>query len=286
MQTTSGDTRGIVSPSRMFQHVRLERHPTPSELTGLLDWFWSVRWDLPAGLTHRQDVVSQPGVNVSVGTAPPPGFAPGVGPYPLRCNICGVATGVVTRMLAGCAWNLAAKTTTGGFGAWCDDVSALTDAVCDPSGLIDVDDSAVASAFADGGIEAAAPVLGQAMIRSLEVRPAGRIRLARQVAAVAGCAERDRSITRIEQLATNSGVTPRTLQRMFASCAGVSPTWVIRRWRLIDAAELVSRGQQVDWASVASDLGYSDQAHLTRDFTTTLGIAPAAYARAQRQVQP
>ena len=27
----------------------------------------------------------------------------------------------------------------------------------------------------------------------------------------------------------------------------------------------------MDWAALASDLGYADQAHLTRDFTVTIG---------------
>jgi AraC-like DNA-binding protein len=36
----------------------------------------------------------------------------------------------------------------------------------------------------------------------------------------------------------------------------------------------------VDWAALASDLGYADQAHLTRDFTVTIGVPPARYAAA------
>ena len=36
----------------------------------------------------------------------------------------------------------------------------------------------------------------------------------------------------------------------------------------------------MDWAALASDLGYADQAHLTRDFTVTIGVPPARYAAA------
>jgi AraC-like DNA-binding protein len=35
----------------------------------------------------------------------------------------------------------------------------------------------------------------------------------------------------------------------------------------------------VDWAAVAVELGYSDQAHLVRDFTAAVGTPPARYAR-------
>jgi AraC-like DNA-binding protein len=52
----------------------------------------------------------------------------------------------------------------------------------------------------------------------------------------------------------------------------------MRRARLHEAAERADRGEQVDWAALASDLGYADQAHLTRDFTATLGVPPTRYA--------
>jgi AraC-like DNA-binding protein len=38
----------------------------------------------------------------------------------------------------------------------------------------------------------------------------------------------------------------------------------------------------VDWARVAADLGYSDQAQLTRDFTATFGLSPGRYVQANR----
>ena len=68
---------------------------------------------------------------------------------------------------------------------------------------------------------------------------------------------------------------------MFLRFAGVSPVWVIRRYRLLDAAEAVREGQQVSWADVAAGLGYADQAHLIRDFRAATGQTPAAYAEAQ-----
>ena len=48
--------------------------------------------------------------------------------------------------------------------------------------------------------------------------------------------------------------------------------------RLHEAAERADLGEAVDWAELAFDLGYADQAHLTRDFTDTIGVPPAQYA--------
>jgi AraC-like DNA-binding protein len=79
-----------------------------------------------------------------------------------------------------------------------------------------------------------------------------------------------------------SGLTARSLQRLFADYVGVSPKWVMRRARLHEAAARADGGGFVDWAALAADLGYADQAHLTRDFTVTLGVSPARYAHPER----
>ncbi|MEV7008187.1 hypothetical protein [Streptosporangium sp. NPDC051022] len=51
-----------------------------------------------------------------------------------------------------------------------------------------------------------------------------------------------------------------------------------------EAAERVYRG--LDLATPAAELGYADQAHLTRDFTAAVGMFPAAYARRGGRARP
>ncbi|WP_407664270.1 hypothetical protein [Micromonospora parastrephiae] len=41
----------------------------------------------------------------------------------------------------------------------------------------------------------------------------------------------------------------------------------------------MAAGAPLNWADLAADLGYSDQAHLVRDLTAVAGVSPAAYAR-------
>jgi AraC-like DNA-binding protein len=54
---------------------------------------------------------------------------------------------------------------------------------------------------------------------------------------------------------------------------------VIQRCRLQDAAARAAMSESVDWSSLAAELGFSDQAHLTRAFTATVGTPPVTYAR-------
>src|SRR5262249_47235608 len=90
----------------------------------------------------------------------------------------------------------------------------------------------------------------------------------------------DHSILRVDDLVDRFGVNKRTLQRLFARYAGVSPKWVIQRYRLHEAAERLAAGGETNQATLAVQLGYSDQAHFVRDFKAIIGVSPAAYMRA------
>jgi len=86
------------------------------------------------------------------------------------------------------------------------------------------------------------------------------------------------SMFRVDQVAADLGLPVRRLQRLFAEYVGASPKWVLRRARLHEAAARADQGVGIDWAALASDLGYADQAHMTRDFTAAVGAPPARYA--------
>ncbi len=87
----------------------------------------------------------------------------------------------------------------------------------------------------------------------------------------------DQSITRVEQAAALAGIDLRKLQRGFNASVGVSPKWVIQRYRLHEAAEQLARAHAPDMASLALQLGYFDQSHFIRDFKAVVGQPPGEY---------
>ncbi|GAA0708461.1 hypothetical protein GCM10009105_08070 [Dokdonella soli] len=89
----------------------------------------------------------------------------------------------------------------------------------------------------------------------------------------------DRSITRVEHLVARFEIQERTLQRLFDRYVGASPRWVIKRYRVHEALEQITAGLPTDWATLAQDLGYFDQAHFINDFRKLVGCSPAEYAR-------
>jgi AraC-like DNA-binding protein len=52
---------------------------------------------------------------------------------------------------------------------------------------------------------------------------------------------------------------------------------VLRRFRLHDAQLMLDAGAAGDLADLAVRLGWFDQAHFTRDFTTAVGVPPREY---------
>ncbi|MBM0256333.1 AraC family transcriptional regulator [Micromonospora sp. 4G55] len=99
--------------------------------------------------------------------------------------------------------------------------------------------------------------------------------------ALAEAIRTDRGVLRVDDLARRHGTSTRRLQRLFLDHVGVGPKWVIRRYRLQEAIERAAEGPP-DWSALAADLGYSDQAHLVRDFTAVTGVSPTAYVRSLR----
>lgn len=86
----------------------------------------------------------------------------------------------------------------------------------------------------------------------------------------------------IAPVADRVGVSPRTLQRLFVSHVGASPLWVLRRYRLQDAAAAIDAGEGEDLAGLAASLGFADQAHFTRAFTQVVGVPPSRYRAGER----
>ena len=96
---------------------------------------------------------------------------------------------------------------------------------------------------------------------------------------IVDCIIAHREITKVDDVVSQLNLNKRTLQRLFRQYVGVSPKWVIKRYRLHEVAERLAEGEVVDWPGMVVELGYSDQAHFIKDFKTIVGSTPAEYAK-------
>jgi AraC-like DNA-binding protein len=240
------DARGIVAPDRGLQRFRLDRFDPSPHVARFVAWYWVVTWDLDE--PYEQPVLSHPVVNVVLGDGPPTAYGP--------------PTRVGSRLLEGTGRVLGVMFRPGGFRPLLDGpMSALVDRAVPFDAEVPVEVDAVDALLA--GRLPAAPQASEATTALVE-------RIAAEPALV-----------RVAELADELGISERQLQRRFADHVGLSPKAVIRRYRLYEAAERARAGA-VDWAALAVELGYSDQSHLTRDFTAALGVPPARYGRSAK----
>jgi len=254
---------GVLHAETAATRFTLARHLTPDDLAPFIDYFWVIRWDLRGQPAHEQAILPHPNVTLAFEAS--------------RAGIFGVDRSIFTKRLTGDGKALGVRFRPGGFHPFYgQSVATLNDRVIPAADIFGrAADEACAAVMSPAADDAAMVAAGAGLLRGFHPVPDP------VVAQVAGLVDRirtDQDLRRVAALAEVFHIPERRLQRLFAEYVGVSPKWVMRRARLLEAAHRADAGDVVDWAALAHDLGYADQAHLTRDFTATLGVPPTKYA--------
>ncbi|MFC7546078.1 DUF6597 domain-containing transcriptional factor [Plantactinospora sp. GCM10030261] len=288
MRQPRRDTRGIVDPGGLLRRVRFRRHAPAAELAGLLEHYWFIDWDLTE--PFEQSVIGHPSVNLVVMRA--------TGDDPVTAEIAGVSRTLFSIKLTGTGWVRGVKFRPGGFrpffgtspaaftdrrvplgqvladDEFADRVAAATEIARSTEAA---SDAAEATSAATEAADAAAVAVLDNRLLALRPQPDEPARLAMELV---DRVRADRSIRRVDEFARAVGMSTRSLQRLFIDHVGVTPKWVILRYRIHEVIERAAG--DVDWNAVVAELGYSDQAHLVRDVTATIGVSPTAYAASIR----
>ncbi|MEU0373386.1 helix-turn-helix domain-containing protein [Streptomyces sp. NPDC006283] len=274
------DTRGIVEARELFARVRFRRREPAPALRPYLEHYWLIDWDLTE--PYASHVVPHPSVNAVFQQ---------YGDEPAWAEVAGIGLEMFTQKLAGRGRVCGVQFRPGGFrpfapnrpvSEWTGRRLPVGDVLLPDSDGTAVD-TAVQSVVGPDDEDARVAAL-DAFLLALDPQPDPQ---AMRAMHLVDRVRTDRSLRRVAELADAEGLSARTLQRLFATYVGVGPKWVILRYRIHEALERAEEGGSgpadgVDWARLAAELGYSDQAHLVRDFTATVGVPPAAYARTDR----
>jgi AraC-like DNA-binding protein len=244
----------------------LDRFPPAPALTSLVERHWLVSWELPPGRTGSVTLLPHPCVNLVLDGG--------------MLLVAGVGLDRFTYPFRDAGRVFGVKFRPGAFRPFLGHpVADLTGTVLPAERLWGASATALAA-------ELAATRSVDALVGSVEAfllarwpAPDPQVELVGQIVSAL---LHDRTITRVDDVTARFGVGPRTLQRLFRRYVGVSPRWVLRRYRLHEAAAVLAGDNDRPWGEVAADLGYFDQSHFIRDFTAAVGLTPAAYARACR----
>ena len=253
----------LLNPATLAQRCRRSHLPPSADLGSFIAVAWTLEWDLEGHEPHTQRVISNPCVQIVVDHA---------GAY-----LLGVVTGPYAVTLSGNGFVLGVRFRPGGFHPfWAGPVAKLTDRrlpLREVLPRVEEDELRRQAACANGnGIlnsleealrDAAAPV-----------DPRGEV-----ACAIAESIANDATLLTVPQVAQQFGVSHRTLQRLFRTYVGVGPKWLLRRYRLQEAAARAEAGEMQNWSELALCLGYFDQAHLVNDFRRMIGLPPGGYLK-------
>ncbi|GGC21673.1 transcriptional regulator [Pseudoduganella buxea] len=108
--------------------------------------------------------------------------------------------------------------------------------------------------------------------------PATPVLHPRVVHALAACAQG----ARVDDMVTQSGYSHRGFIALFRHATGMSPKRYLRLLRFQSVLAAMRENPAASLSASALGAGYSDQAHMTREFTECAGITPSRY----RQLAP
>ncbi|KIL39713.1 hypothetical protein SD70_18325 [Gordoniibacillus kamchatkensis] len=259
--------RGILRAEAGKQKFSLMRFDPAPDLACFVEQYWAIRWDLRGQAPFRQVILSYPNVNLSFEQEHKGTYA----------GIYGVPKKTYARILQDEGVVLGVKFRPGGFYPfWKQPVSLLTGRILDIRDVFGAGADAVREeVLAQEPGEPMARLAERFLRERLPQRDDNVDLIDRIVQTVID----NRDITKVDDVAARLGIGIRSLQRLFSRYVGVSPKWVIQRYRLQEAAELMEKGVVPDWSVLSHDLGYYDQAHFIKDFKAMIGKSPQEYVK-------
>jgi AraC-like DNA-binding protein len=265
-------SKGMLGP--VPPPLSLARHYPSDELSALVRHYWIPRWNLPPGKTVTQQILEYPGGNLVI--------------EPDRAALYGVTRTRGEQSLQGTGWAFGVLLEPGASRALLGRSAAELVGTAVPlpelpvAGTASLTDAVRAASGAGDDTESIRLV--EDWFFSLELPADPQAALVREVVRIV---EDDRDVVRVDQLAERSDLGTRRLQRLVSEYLGVTPKWLIQRFRLQEAAHaLTADGAPPSIAALAAELGYADQAHFSRDFARLIGVPPGEYQRTSLRTSP
>ena len=274
--------KGVVDPAGAARRIRLATYPPSPALQPFVDYHWVVQWDLDGRSPETQRVLPYPHAHLVFERD--------------RSAIHGVVRGAFERKVEGAGKVLGVRFKPGGLRPFLphplsrladrtmpvDDVLGVTGAEAELRVLGEQAWRGADSGTGETGCgrsDAQMLQAAEALLAAVLPPPDPRALLAQR--AVEAAAAENGPVS-VAALSDRLGIEERTLQRLFSNYVGVSPKWVIQRFRLQEATWQLGRATAPDLAALAARLGFFDQAHFTRGFTQLVGKPPLEYWKSQQ----
>lgn len=259
--------RGLIDENESLQQFSLHTYDAPENLAHLVVSAWHVQWDLPSGESYLQSNVPHPVQHIVLDPT-------------LGSGLYGCVTQRFDYELHGTGQVLGFKLRPGMGRAFFDaGLSSITDRFLPLHNLIGTE----RAESLEHGLSQGMPL--EDLLKALSshvAMSAGEINQSmKRAQAAVELMEDCKEVCRVSDIADRLGISTRQIQRLFSSYIGVSPKWVIDRYRILDAVDEMNTDEHVDIAELAQKLGYSDQSHFSNKFKEITGFSPSSYQKRQ-----
>ncbi len=263
MYANTEESRGILRPRAGAEKFQLSRHMPTQDLRFFIERYWIVRWDLRGQEPFLQETLPYPCVHAVLEQN--------------ASRVYGVETGRFSRLLEGKGMVFGIKFRPGAFHSFTKTpVSRLTNRTISFFEAFGVHYNVLEETLLAQEDEGEMVDIAEQFLCERQPEQDENIMLVNQVIDAIIVQQ---TITRVDDIVGQLNINKRSLQRLFQQYVGVTPKWVIQRYRLHQVAEQLNSGVAIDWAKLALDLGYFDQAHLIKDFKMLVGKTPMEYAK-------
>jgi AraC-like DNA-binding protein len=263
--------RGVLRNRPERLPIEVARFEPPEDLAPFVEHFWTVHWDLRGHPPHTQEVLPHPSMHWVTERK--------------KSEVQGIISGRFQRELRGRGYVQAVKFRPGAFGAFADvPLHPFVGKRVPAVKLLGARVRKVPALLRDATDARAIEILVD-VLRSFEPKLDAQAELAGQIVQDI---ERDRTTISVAQVCDRWEIAPLRLQRLFRRKLGISPKWVIQRYRLHEVIERVhaeAPDATPPWAALAAELGFTDQAHFARTFRQFVGVTPSQYVRRMREPQ-
>jgi len=254
---------GILQLNESEKKFQLSRYAPSEPLLPFVKHYWIINWDLEGQAPYFQDVVPNPCVNLVIEDH--------------KSGIYGVSSQMYTKRIEGKGRVFGVKFQPGGFYPFLNSpLAGLTDQAL----LIDAVFGTEAKAYEQQLRSAADSASMIALTEALFLRHLPQldesITLINQIISRI---HEDHELTKVEQICEAFDLNKRKVQRLFNQYVGISPKWVIKLYRLQNAAEAMDKNSHYDSLKLSAELGYYDQSHFIKDFKSIIGKTPDEYAK-------
>lgn len=261
--------KGILNFKAGQQKFSLTRYFPHPDLEFFIEHYWIVRWDLRGQEPYVSEIVPHPTVHLVFQQD--------------ATQIYGVTSGKFSRLIAGKGYVFGVKFRPGAFYPFVKSpVSQFTDDALCLEDVFGVDSALMETAILTLDDDSLMVEAVENFLRAHLPPPDENITLINRIIdhIIA-----DRSLTKVDDVVAHFHINKRTLQRLFNQYVGVSPKWVIQRYRLHDAVDQLAENETADSAQLALNLGYFDQAHFIKDFKTVVGKSPVKYTQQREFIE-